>query len=119
MVSRLLFKKYPDKIPILVKIKSKSLTIDKNIIVINKNITVGEFVTIIKNKFNGYDIILTIESHSQIVHLNNSSTDLLELLYNKFKNADIQMLIINISKQTTFKYIKSIAKDYLSYLYFG
>ena len=93
-------KKYPERIPIIVCKDKKCLLndIDKQKYLVPKDLTISQFVYIIRKRIN-------IESHEALfVTINNtlqSSNSLIEEIYNKYKDDD-GFLYVTYTSENTF-----------------
>lgn len=96
-----ILKKFPDKIPILLtKSKSSQITnIDKEKFLVPNNMTVGEFMFMIRKR-------IILESHQAIfIFFNNNlvnTSALMSEIYENYRNKDDEMLYASYSGENTF-----------------
>lgn len=93
--------KYPNYIPVLVKTIDKSLELSKNKFLISGDITVGQFMHIIRKKI----VTKLNSSQSLYIFVNNKippATFLMHNVYQEEKEPESEMLIITICKENTF-----------------
>ena len=50
--SKRILEKYPDKIPIIISTKDDNITVDKNKYIVPRNITMGQFIYIVRKKIS-------------------------------------------------------------------
>lgn len=112
-------KENPDHLPVLVQLKSNVLKMEKQKYLINKEILFSEFVTtILKKKLINLNSDDTLVIH--VVKLTNPPEYLeiqpiskpIKEIYDEYKDTDTNLLILRISRNTTFKYVK----NYIKYL---
>ena len=91
--------KYPNRVPVLIERgTNESPQIDKNKFLVPKNITVAEFMSIIRER------VKLSSSQAIFLLINNTipkATDDMDLIYRKFKNED-GFLYITYSVENTF-----------------
>ena len=79
-------KKYPNRIPVLIERgTSESPQIDKNKFLVPKNLTVAEFMSIIRSRIN------LNSSQALFLMINNvlpKATDEMDIVYRKYKHED-------------------------------
>ena len=122
---KLALSKNPHYIPIIIFIKSNVLKIDKHKFLVSEEMTVQDYFNSLKKK-----LINMNPSDYLVYSITNLSKDpkeryspinpqkgcvSLKQLYNQYKDPETNMLIITISRQTTYKWVKSIASYYLGY----
>jgi hypothetical protein len=106
--------KFPEKIPILIRIKSHHLKTEKYKFLIPNNLSLTETINGITSR------LLHIDGHKLIFKfssLNEKNTDIditetiknmpLTDIYSVYKDLDIDVLILSVSRQTFFKWSKS------------
>ncbi len=102
--------RYPNHIPVIVNIDSRIISIDKKKFIVPKNITLNDFITIVekrlKNVQENDSLIISVNLNGLIVPINNKNIIMAEC-YEKYRNEEIDLLVLNISRYTTFKWIKS------------
>jgi hypothetical protein len=115
--------KNPNYIPIIVLIDSNVLRIDKHKFLVSEDMTVQDYFNSLKKKLvnlsHNDSLVYSITHFSNEKTLTPLSSDKgcmsLKQLYNQFKDHDTNMLILTISRQTTYKWVKSIASYYMGY----
>lgn len=117
--------KNPNYIPIIVFIKSNVLKIDKHKFLVSEDMTVQDYFNSLKKKLINltpsdylvYSITnLSKEGKERYIQIHPQKGCIsLKQLYNQYKDPETKMLIITISRQTTYKWVKSIASYYLGY----
>lgn len=92
--------KYPNYIPILVRAKDKKIKLSKNKYLVGGEITIGQFMFIIRKKIPSLrpeeGIYLFIDN---IIPLNSSS---LKSVYESKRDSETDMLFVTICKENTF-----------------
>jgi len=111
--------KHPNHIPILIRIDSNVLKIEKYKYLVIGDITVGDYLNIIKKKLlniNKSDklIIYVSKLDGSKISIDSFSKTLNDF-YNLHKDSESNLLIFSVSRQTTFKYIKNLAYYYIGY----
>lgn len=96
-ISHKIMSKYPQRVPIIVDCK-KDIDLDKNKYIVPKDLTVGQFMYILKKriKINNKQSIFLLCNNILIIN-----TELIKNLYNKHKDVDGFLYII-ISLENTF-----------------
>ena len=96
-ISEKIMSKYQERVPIIVDCK-KEIDLDKNKYIVPKDLTVGQFMYILKKriKINNKQSIFLLCNNELIIN-----TDLIKNLYNKHKDIDGFLYII-ISLENTF-----------------
>lgn len=124
--TEILQEKNPNHIPILIMIKSNVLKIDKQKFLVSNNIVFSDFITnTLKKKLIGlhtddsldiYTIKLNSESNQKIesTKINVNSLSIKDI-YNEFKDESTNLLILKVSRTTTYKYVKGSVKYWLGY----
>jgi GABA(A) receptor-associated protein len=96
--------KYPDRIPIIcerMKTEKKIPNIDKNKYLVPSDLTIGQFMYVIKKRLQiSHEIALFFIINQNMC----SNTELLSTIYEKNKDAD-GFLYINYSGENTFGYL--------------
>lgn len=92
--------KYPNRVPVLVERGTMdSPEIDKNKFLVPKNITLADFMTIIRSR-------IKMDSTQSLYFMVNGvmprATDYMDILYNKHKNIDDGFLYITYCIENTF-----------------
>ena len=111
--SQIIRNKYPNKIPILLRIKSKILTAEKYKYLVPDNLTMSEIITGITIRLSNINsktlifCISTLKDQDTII-----SDDIhkmkLQDIYTKYKDPEIDTLILSVSRNTLFKWTKSL-----------
>ena len=96
-ISKKILIKYPNRIPIIVDSK-KDINLDKNKYIVPENLTVGQFMCILKKriKTNSYSSVF-LKCNDTII----SNTDVIKILYYNKKNED-GFLYIKVILENTF-----------------
>jgi hypothetical protein len=102
--------RYPNHIPIIVNVDSRIISLDKKKFIVPKNITLTDFMTIIEKKLKNLDdtdtIIISVNNNGVVREINNKNI-LMYDCYEKYRNEELDLLILNVSRYTTFKWVKS------------
>jgi hypothetical protein len=115
--------KNPNYIPVIVLINSNVLKIDKHKFLVSEDMTVHDYFNSLKKKLlnlsQNDSLVYSITNFSNEKILTPISSDKgcmsLKQLYNQFKDPETNMLILTISRQTTYKWVKSVASYYMGY----
>lgn len=98
----LIKEKYPNYVPIIVRAKDKKLKLSKNKYLVGGEITIGQFMFIVRKKIPSLrpedGIYLFIDN---IIPLNSSS---LKSIYESKRDLEMDMLFITLCKESTFGY---------------
>ena len=120
--SNILKESYPTRIPILVQLNSNILKIDKNKFLVQNEITLGHYLDILKKKLldtNSNDTLIIsvvkFNGNSRNLTKINSQSKLLKDFFAEYKDESTGMLILSISRQTNYKYIKGTLNYFLGY----
>jgi hypothetical protein len=111
--SEIIRHKYPDKIPILIRIKSNVLTTEKYKFLIPNNLTLPETISGISTRLNNKEnksllfYISNLEGNDQVTITNEINGMELEDIYTKYKDPSINALILSVSRSTLYKWGKS------------
>ncbi len=102
--------RYPNHIPIIVNVDSRIISLDKKKFIVPKNITLNDFTTIIEKKLKNLEendtLIISVNNNGTIREINNKNI-LMYDCYEKYRNEELDLLILNVSRYTTFKWVKS------------
>jgi hypothetical protein len=102
--------RYPNHIPIIVNVDSKIISLDKKKFIVPKNINLSDFITIIEKKLKNLEendtLIISVNNNGTIREINNKNI-LMYDCYEKYRNEELDLLILNITRYTTFKWVKS------------
>lgn len=109
---------HPNHIPILIQIDSNVLKLEKCKYLFSAESNVYNCLCTIEKKLNtspNDSLIFTIInfSNNETVSINNNTN--IKTVYDKYKDKDTNMLVIRVSRQTTYKWVKSLASYYLGY----
>jgi len=127
--TNILSEKNPTHIPILIMVKSSVLKMDKQKFLVSNDIIFSDFITnTLKKKLVNLsqDDTITIQtvklfpeetenakkSESTEIKINSQS---MKEIYDEHKDTETNLLILKISRNTTFKYLKGSAKYWLGY----
>ncbi len=102
--------RYPNHIPIIVNVDSRIISLDKKKFIVPKNITLSDFINIIEKKLKNLDendsLIISVNNNGVVREINNKNI-LMYDCYEKYRNEELDLLILNVSRYTTFKWVKS------------
>jgi hypothetical protein len=102
--------RYPNHIPIIVNVDSRIISLDKKKFIVPKNITLNDFVNIIQKKLKNLDendtLIISVNNNGTVREINNKNIIMYDC-YEKYRNEELDLLILNVSRYTTFKWVKS------------
>lgn len=115
---------YPDHIPVLIQINSNVLKIEKNKYLVSKDLSVRDYIDCLKKKIiglNSSDNLIVCKSS-----LNNDFKNVIPIsendypksintFYNENKDSSTNMLILVVSRLTTYKWVKGLATYYMGY----
>lgn len=112
--------KNPDHVPVLIQIKSNVLKMEKQKFLINRDVMFSEFVSsILKKKLinlNNDDSLVikavTLSNPPESIEIQPSSK-LIKDIYEEFSDPETNLLILKVSRNTTFKVAKSFIKNIL------
>ena len=110
--SEIIRHKYPDKIPILLRIKSKVLSSEKHKFLIPEDLTLNETIIGITTRISNKDkksllfCISTLKGKDIFINNEINRMDLQDI-YNKYKDPEIHALVLNVQRSTLFKWTKS------------
>lgn len=95
-ISQKIFSKYPQKVPIIVDCK-KELKLDKNKYIVPNDLTVGQFMYILKKRINiNHEQSIFLLCNNQLV----INTELINNLFNRQKDYDGFLYIIILLENT-------------------
>lgn len=102
--------RYPNHIPVIINVDSRIISIDKKKFIVPKNITLQDFVCIVekrlKNIQDNDSLVISVNLNGLVVPLNNKNITMSEC-YEKYRNEELDLLVLNVSRYTTFKWLKS------------
>ena len=121
--SEVLLEKYSDKIPVLIQIDSRILKIDKQKFLVSDQVSFSSYIEILKKKLinlnpnDTLNILVTQFNENNEKMLSPITNVDLPLRYMYKENMDLstKMLILTISRKTTYKRIKNGIGYYLGY----
>jgi hypothetical protein len=116
--SEVLTEKHPDRIPILIQIDSNILKMEKNKFLVADDVTVNYYFDVLKRKLSEKDtLIISVVKFNQdgIRELKKvkSQTSLLKDFFEEHKDPSTGMLILNISRSTTYKWARGLVSNFL------
>lgn len=119
--SEVLLEKYSDKIPVLIQIDSRILKIDKQKFLVSDQVSFSSYIEILKKKLinlnpnDTLNILVTQFNENNEKMLSPITNVDLPLRYMYKENMDLstKMLILTISRKTTYKRIKNGIGYYL------
>jgi hypothetical protein len=119
--SEIIREKNPEYIPILILINSNVLTIVKHKFLIPKNISVISLINTIKKKLIGLqpsDVltlhIIKFSGSEKRIKLNSTYDDL-SVIYETHKDPETDLLVIKISRNTTYKSVKNYVSKFIGW----
>ena len=102
--------RHPNHIPVVVNIKSNIISIDKQKFIVPKNLRLNDFLNIVqkrlKNMSDNDYLIISVNINGVEKEINNRNISISEC-YEKYRNEEVDLLILNITRYTTFKWLKS------------
>lgn len=123
--TQLLQEKNSNHVPVLIMIKSNVLKMEKQKFLVSNDICYADFVTnTLKKKLIGLNendtlTLCTVKldpegqkSESKEIAVNSS---LIKDIYNEYKDIHTNLLILKVSRNTTYKYLKSSVKYWSGY----
>lgn len=105
----------PNHIPVLIQIDSNILKMDKQKFLISNDINIHDFIsgTLKKKLINFYNDDLSIKiiklNTLQQIKLPISQTRMIDI-YDEYKDTQTNLLILRVSRKTTYKWIKKYAR---------
>lgn len=103
--------KYPDHVPILVRINSNVLRLHKRKFLVSGDVTCSKFLFILQKK------LVNVQPNDTLqVLVNGKPIDTYDIsmfeLYERERDTSINMLVVTVSRQTTFKWIRGLVSYY-------
>ena len=102
--------KYPNHIPVIVNVNSNVISVDKQKFIVPKNLTLNDFLSIIQKRLKNLQendiLIFSVDLNGSSIQLNNKNIIMSEC-YEKYRSEELDLLTLNISRYTTFKWLKS------------
>lgn len=108
----------PKHTPVLILIKSKVMSIEKNKYLIADDINCMNFLNILKTRLTGLQPDDTINMQatrfSGVEKYNklDINSDLIKDIYSKYKDPETGLLIITLSRATSYKSVKKYVKSF-------
>jgi hypothetical protein len=111
---------HPRHIPILVQLDSRILKMEKMKYLFSEEITLNTCISTLKKKLINLHpsdtlIISTVNLSTNTATPLEISSKILRDIYERLKDPETNMLILKISRQTTYKWAKGLASYYLGY----
>jgi hypothetical protein len=116
--SEILTEKHPDRIPILIQIDSNILKMEKNKFLVANDVTVSYYFDVLKRKLSEKDtLIISVVKFNQDgtreLKKVKSQNTLLKDFFEEHKDASTGMLVLNISRSTTYKWARGVVTNFL------
>ena len=121
--SEALLEKYPERVPILVQIDSNILKMEKHKFLVANDVTVSYYFDLLKRKLTDLTssdtLIFVVTKYSQdgqrtLIPIKTLSKTLKEF-FDEHRDLSTGMLVITVSRATTYKWAKSVVGYYLGY----
>lgn len=113
--------KNPDHLPMLILINSNTLSIIKHKFLISKNISIINLISIIKKRLTGLqssDIltlhIINFSGDQKNIKLISTYDDL-SVIYETYKDPETNLLVIKITRNTTYKSLKNYISKFIGW----
>lgn len=122
--SEVLTEKYPDRIPILIQVDSNILKIEKHKYLVANDVTVEFYFQVLERKL--LDLSLSDTLVISVAKFEKNGTQVLTTVkfdthkplkdfFEQYKDPSTGMLILVVSRSTSYKWAKSTLKYYLGY----
>lgn len=116
--SELLAEKHPERIPVLIQIDSNILKMEKNKFLVANDVTVNYYFDVLKRKLSEKDtLIISVvkfnQDGSRELKKVKSQNILLKDFFEEHKDTLTGMLVLNISRSTTYKWARGLVSNYL------
>lgn len=116
--SEILTENHPDRIPILIQIDSNILKMEKNKFLVANDVTVSYYFDVLKRKLSEQDtLIISVVKFNQDgtreLKKVKSQNTLLKDFFEEHKDASTGMLVLNISRSTTYKWARGVVTNFL------
>lgn len=102
--------RYPNHIPVIVNVNSKVISIDKRKFIVPKNLSLNDFIGIVQKRLKNLQendtLIVSVDINGVSTEINNKNIVMSEC-YEKYRNEELDLLILNVSRYTSFKWLKS------------
>lgn len=109
----------PNYIPVLIQLDSNILKMDKQKFLISHDINFNDFITntltkkmINLNKNDVLKVSIANSTKPSNLHSLNFDPRQIKYVYNEFKDNETQLLILRVSRNTTYKTIKKYVRNY-------
>lgn len=104
----------PNHIPVLIQIDSNILKMDKQKFLISNDINIHDFIsgTLKKKLINFYndDLSIKIIKFNTLQQIKLPTSSLMKDIYDEYKDTHTNLLILRVSRKTTYKWIKKYAR---------
>jgi hypothetical protein len=116
--SEVLSEKHPDRIPVLIQIDSNILKMEKNKFLVANDVTVNYYFDVLKRKLSEKDtLIISVvkfnQDGSREMKRVKSQNTLLKDFFEEHKDLSTGMLVLNISRATTYKWARGLIGNLL------
>ena len=121
--SEVLREKYPERIPILIQIDSNILKMEKHKFLVANEVTVSYYFDLLKRKLTDLSptdtLVISVAKFNQdgtktLVTVKPQAKTLKDF-YEEFRDRETGMLILSVSRSTTYKYLKTSVGYWLGY----
>lgn len=114
--SEVLSEKHPDRIPVLIQIDSNILKMEKNKFLVANDVTVNYYFDVLKRKLSEKDtLIISVvkfnQDGSREMKRVKSQNTLLKDFFEEHKDLSTGMLVLNISRSTTYKWARGLISN--------
>jgi hypothetical protein len=121
--SEVLKEKHPDRIPILIQIDSNILKMEKNKFLVANDVSVNYYFDLLKRKLMDLSptdtLVISVTKFeadgTRTLTPVKSQSKLLKDFYEEHYDKATGMLILTVSRSTTYKWVKSTVGYYLGY----
>ena len=121
--SEVLREKHPERIPILIQIDSNILKLEKHKFLVANDVSVSYYFDLLKRKLT--DLSPTDTLVISVAKFNDDGprtllqvkpqSKMLKEFFSEYKDPSIGMLVLAVSRRTTYKWLKSTIKYYTGY----
>lgn len=116
--SEVLSEKHPDRIPVLIQIDSNILKMEKNKFLVANDVTVNYYFDVLKRKLSEKDtLIISVvkfnQDGSREMKRVKTQNTLLKDFFEEHKDLSTGMLVLNISRATTYKWARGLLGNLL------
>jgi hypothetical protein len=121
--TEVLREKYPDRIPILVQIDSNILKMEKHKFLVANQVTVRYYFDLLKGKLldlsSADTLVISVAKYNKdgsktLVTIKPREIPLKDF-YEEYKDTETGMLILSVSRSTTYKWLKTTLCYYAGY----